>query len=57
MDKLAAALDMDPELRIRNALSEGSTTVTGQVVDFPAPVAELVARVRDLPLPRVRCGW
>jgi xanthine dehydrogenase D subunit len=52
MDKLAAALGMDPaRLRIRNAMSEGSTTVTGQVVDFPAPVAELVARVRDLPLP------
>ncbi|MCR6482444.1 xanthine dehydrogenase subunit D [Amycolatopsis sp. OK19-0408] len=52
MDKLAAALGMDPaELRIRNALSEGSTVVTGQVVDFPAPVAELVQRVRDLPLP------
>ncbi|MFE0027455.1 xanthine dehydrogenase subunit D [Amycolatopsis sp. NPDC059021] len=52
MDKLAAALGMDPaELRVRNAMSEGSTTVTGQVVDFPAPVAELVQRVRDLPLP------
>jgi xanthine dehydrogenase D subunit len=52
MDKLAAALGMDAaELRIRNAMSEGSTTVTGQVVDFPAPVAELVQRVRDLPLP------
>ncbi|MEV4316296.1 xanthine dehydrogenase subunit D [Actinocrispum sp. NPDC049592] len=52
MDKLAAALGMDPaELRIRNAMSEGSTTVTGQVVDFPAPVAELVQRVRDIPLP------
>jgi len=55
MDKLAAALDMDPaDLRIRNAMSEGSTTVTGQVVDFPAPVGELVARVRDLPLPPER---
>ncbi|ALG08868.1 xanthine dehydrogenase family protein molybdopterin-binding subunit [Kibdelosporangium phytohabitans] len=52
MDKLAAALGMDPaELRIRNAMSEGSTTVTGQVVDFPAPVAELIQRVKDLPLP------
>ncbi|MFD9893733.1 xanthine dehydrogenase subunit D [Amycolatopsis sp. NPDC059027] len=52
MDKLAAALGMDPaELRVRNAMSEGSTTVTGQVVDFPAPVGELVQRVRDLPLP------
>nr|WP_042191794.1 molybdopterin cofactor-binding domain-containing protein [Kibdelosporangium sp. MJ126-NF4]CEL20298.1 Xanthine dehydrogenase, molybdenum binding subunit [Kibdelosporangium sp. MJ126-NF4]CTQ97524.1 Xanthine dehydrogenase, molybdenum binding subunit (EC 1.17.1.4) [Kibdelosporangium sp. MJ126-NF4] len=52
MDKLAAALGMDPaELRIRNAMSEGSTTVTGQVVDFPAPVAELIQRVKDMPLP------
>jgi CO/xanthine dehydrogenase Mo-binding subunit len=52
MDKLAAALGMDPaEIRIRNAMSEGSTTVTGQLVDFPAPVAELVQRVRDIPLP------
>src|SRR5436305_9474446 len=57
MDKLAAALGMDPaELRIRNALSEGSTVVTGQVVDFPAPVAELVRRVRDLSLPPSRSG-
>ncbi|MCE7002983.1 molybdopterin-dependent oxidoreductase [Kibdelosporangium philippinense] len=52
MDKLAAALGMDPaDLRIRNAMSEGSTTVTGQVVDFPAPVAELLQRVKDMPLP------
>jgi xanthine dehydrogenase D subunit len=52
MDKLATALGMDPaDVRIRNAMSEGSTTVTGQVVDFPAPVAELVQRVRDIPLP------
>ena len=57
MDKLAAALGMDPaEVRIRNAMSEGSTTVTGQVVDFPAPVGELVARVRDLPLPAEAAG-
>jgi xanthine dehydrogenase D subunit len=57
MDKLAAALGMDPaELRIRNAMSEGSTNVTGQVIDVPAPVAELVARVRDLPLPAEATG-
>ncbi len=57
MDKLAAALGMDPaELRIRNAMSEGSTNVTGQLIDFPAPVAELVARVRDLPLPDTATG-
>lgn len=52
MDKLAAALAMDPaELRIRNAISEGDSTITGQVIDFPAPVAELVQRVRDMPMP------
>ena len=57
MDKLAAAVGMHPaEIRILNAMSEGSTVVTGQVVDFPAPVAELVQRVRDLPLPPERTG-
>ncbi|SEO50471.1 xanthine dehydrogenase subunit D [Amycolatopsis saalfeldensis] len=57
MDKLAAALGMDPaDLRIRNAMSEGSTNVTGQVVDFPAPVGELVQRVKDMPLPPERGG-
>jgi xanthine dehydrogenase D subunit len=53
MDKLAAALAMDPvELRIRNAVSEGSVIPTGQVIDSPAPVAELLARVRDKPMPQ-----
>ncbi|MDT8911780.1 xanthine dehydrogenase subunit D [Amycolatopsis sp. PS_44_ISF1] len=57
MDKLAAALGMDPaDLRIRNAMSEGSTNVTGQLVDFPAPVGELVQRLKDLPLPPERIG-
>jgi CO/xanthine dehydrogenase Mo-binding subunit len=52
MDKLAAALALDPaELRIRNALSEGSVMPTGQVVDSAAPVAELVRRVSSRPLP------
>jgi xanthine dehydrogenase D subunit len=52
MDRLADALDMDPvDLRVRNAISEGGTTATGQVLDYPAPVAELLQRVRDLPLP------
>ncbi|MGJ7909278.1 xanthine dehydrogenase subunit D [Actinopolyspora sp. H202] len=52
MDRLAAKLGMDPvELRIRNAISRGGTTPTGQVLDYPAPVAELLRRVRDLPLP------
>jgi xanthine dehydrogenase D subunit len=52
MDKLAAAVGLDPvEVRIRNALHEGSVMPTGQVVDSAAPVAELLRRVRDMPLP------
>lgn len=52
MDKLAAALDMDPvELRIRNAMHEGSLMPTGQVVEGATPVAEILRRVRDVPLP------
>ncbi|MGW4485724.1 xanthine dehydrogenase subunit D [Amycolatopsis sp. NPDC004368] len=57
MDKLAAALGMDAaDLRIRNAMSEGSTNVTGQLVDFPAPVAELIERLKAMPLPPERTG-
>jgi xanthine dehydrogenase D subunit len=55
MDKLAAALELDPvELRIRNAMSEGSLMPTGQVIDSAAPVAELLRRVRAAPLPADR---
>ncbi|MGV9313254.1 xanthine dehydrogenase family protein molybdopterin-binding subunit [Streptomyces sp. NPDC003691] len=55
MDKLAAALGLDPvELRRRNAMSQGSTMPTGQLVDSPAPVAELLRRVRARPLPPER---
>jgi CO/xanthine dehydrogenase Mo-binding subunit len=55
MDKLAAALDMEPvELRRRNALSTGSTLPTGAPVRCPAPVAELLERVRDMPEPPPR---
>ncbi|HTJ32859.1 MAG TPA: molybdopterin cofactor-binding domain-containing protein [Dactylosporangium sp.] len=50
MDRLAAAVGLDPvEVRVRNALEPGDTMPTGQVVDGPAPVAELLRRVRDLP--------
>jgi xanthine dehydrogenase D subunit len=52
MDKLAAALGMDPvALRIRNAVAPGDPLPTGQLVPEPAPVAELLERVRDMPLP------
>ncbi|HEY2949830.1 MAG TPA: xanthine dehydrogenase subunit D [Micromonosporaceae bacterium] len=48
MDRLAAALALDPvELRLRNAMTTGSVLPTGQVVDGPAPVAELLVRVRE----------
>ena len=52
MDLLAAKLAMDPvELRLRNAASTGTVTPTGQKIEGPAPVAELLTRVRDAPLP------
>ena len=52
MDKLAAALRMDPvELRIRNAMETGSTLVTSQAVDGPVPVAELLRRIKAMPMP------
>jgi CO/xanthine dehydrogenase Mo-binding subunit len=52
MDKLAAALNVDPvDFRCRNAMEMGSEAPTGQVIDSPAPVAELLRRVERMPLP------
>jgi xanthine dehydrogenase D subunit len=52
MDALAERLGMDPvELRIRNAMTEGTAMPTGQLVDSAAPVAGLLNRVRALPMP------
>ena len=52
MDKLAAALGIDPvELRMRNAMRTGSEMITGQVIDGPVPVAELLQRVQTFTLP------
>ena len=52
MDKLAEALGMDPvDVRIVNAMSEGSVMPTGQVVDSAAPVAQLLELVKDKPVP------
>jgi len=57
MDRLAAALGMDPvELRIRNALETGDEVITGQAVDGPVPVAELLRRVRAFPVPSPHRG-
>src|SRR5260370_10724323 len=52
MDKLAAALGMDPvELRCINAMSQGAEAPTGQIVDSPAPVAEILRLLQARPLP------
>ncbi|MBP2337154.1 CO/xanthine dehydrogenase Mo-binding subunit [Saccharothrix coeruleofusca] len=52
MDRLAAELGLHPvELRLRNAMAEGSVMPTGQLVDSAAPVARLLELVRDKPLP------
>jgi CO/xanthine dehydrogenase Mo-binding subunit len=52
MDELASVLEMDPvEIRAKNGMQEGDLNITGQVIDSAAPVAELVQKVRDLPLP------
>ncbi|MFV2118104.1 xanthine dehydrogenase family protein molybdopterin-binding subunit [Streptomyces sp. Act-28] len=55
MDKLAARLGMDPvEFRRLNAMEQGTIMPTGQRVDSPAPVAELLRRVKARPLPPER---
>jgi CO/xanthine dehydrogenase Mo-binding subunit len=52
MDKLAAALDLDPvELRVRNALVNGDRMITNQPVEGSAPVSEIIDRCAALPLP------
>ncbi|HLT12387.1 MAG TPA: xanthine dehydrogenase subunit D [Micromonosporaceae bacterium] len=52
MDALAARLGLDPvEVRIRNAARQGSTLPTGQVIDSPAPLAEMLRRLQAMPAP------
>ncbi|MFD3562828.1 xanthine dehydrogenase family protein molybdopterin-binding subunit [Streptomyces sp. NPDC058686] len=52
MDKLAGRLGMDPvAFRRLNAMEQGTLMPTGQRVDSPAPVAELLRRVKAMPLP------
>jgi xanthine dehydrogenase D subunit len=55
MDKLAKELGMDPvEFRQLNAMEQGTLMPTGQPVDSPAPVAELLRRVKAMPMPPER---
>jgi CO/xanthine dehydrogenase Mo-binding subunit len=52
MDRLAGELGIDPiELRLRNTMTEGSALPTGQSVNGPAPVGQLLETVRDMPAP------
>jgi xanthine dehydrogenase D subunit len=55
MDRVAAELGLDPvEFRQINAMEQGTLMPTGQPVDSPAPVAELLRRVKERPLPPER---
>jgi CO/xanthine dehydrogenase Mo-binding subunit len=52
MDKLAQALALDPvELRLRNALAPGDRLPTGQRIEGSLPVAEVIRRAAELPVP------
>ncbi|GAA3688534.1 xanthine dehydrogenase subunit D [Nonomuraea antimicrobica] len=52
MDRLAEACGLSPvEIRVRNAVSQGSRLITGQVIDSPAPLAEMLHRLEAMPLP------
>src|SRR5690606_22997141 len=55
MDRLAQACGLSPvEIRMRNAISQGSRLITGQVIDSPAPLAGMLAELAALPLPEQR---
>ncbi|WP_200926666.1 molybdopterin cofactor-binding domain-containing protein [Sphaerimonospora mesophila] len=52
MDRLAEACGLSPvEIRMRNAVSQGSRIATGQLIDTPAPLAEMLAELAAMPLP------
>ncbi|WP_206184492.1 xanthine dehydrogenase family protein molybdopterin-binding subunit [Thermoactinospora rubra] len=52
MDKLAAACGLDPvTIRQINACKQGSKLATGQVIEAPLPMAEMLQTARELPLP------
>ncbi|SDJ21616.1 CO or xanthine dehydrogenase, Mo-binding subunit [Nonomuraea maritima] len=53
MDRLAEACDLSPvEIRLRNAVTQGSRLSTGQVIDSPAPLAEMLRQLDAMPLPQ-----
>ena len=55
MDRLAAALDMDPiDLRLKNALAPGDRLITGQVLTGTLPVAEVIRTCAEHPSAAMR---
>ncbi|QBI54532.1 xanthine dehydrogenase family protein molybdopterin-binding subunit [Streptomonospora litoralis] len=55
MDRIAAELGMHPvEVRRVNALSQGGRIATGQRIDMPLPMAEMLQRARAMPMPAER---
>jgi xanthine dehydrogenase D subunit len=58
MDRLAAELGLDPlELRRRNALATGDRMpTTGQLIETPMPVVEVIDSLLSMPMPDVGDG-
>ncbi|WP_084549926.1 molybdopterin cofactor-binding domain-containing protein [Actinomadura rifamycini] len=52
MDRVAAACGIGPvEVRRRNAVSQGSAIASGQIIDSPAPLADMLGRLEAVPMP------
>ncbi|GAA4555397.1 xanthine dehydrogenase subunit D [Planotetraspora kaengkrachanensis] len=52
MDRLAEACRLSPvEIRVRNAVSQGSKLATGQIIDTPAPLAGMLRQLEAMPGP------
>ena len=52
MDRLAEELGMDPvELRLKNVIEPGMRFPFGQEVPHPAPVREILEKIKDIPMP------
>ncbi|GAA4629465.1 xanthine dehydrogenase subunit D [Actinoallomurus vinaceus] len=52
MDRLGEACGVGPvAIRRINAVSQGSKLATGQVIDSPAPLVEMLTRLEAIPLP------
>jgi xanthine dehydrogenase D subunit len=55
MDELADTVGVDRiAIRELNGMHEGDENITGQVIDSAAPVAELIRKVAEMPLPDSR---